>query len=313
MSTSIPVEEWASPFTIREGLHPTPSSPLDLGDGVASAVPAPPANDPKQKLLPFKIVMLAICLGAFLGWVGIIVMLIALEEWQLVMVAWLLFYAAGHFSVWYFNRLLRTTDPAMTLRQRFMARLHGESVRRPSPDPDTLDKPPSYEDLVKAELPPPSYYAVVRETPKVARLFGSLPWFLRKKTLETQQQEASTNTSSDVISCKAVDASKDDASYDYRNDEVWKASGGGGPRSDSIVVANISLTSLSGDDGVSEDDVRAGLPSYEEMMTGLREPVMTPIHRALASLPKTPSLPTLVEAEPKVEVEESNTELQSSD
>ena len=39
-----------------------------------------------------------------LGWVCIIAVLILEEKWQLVLIAWLLLYAAAHFCYWYFKR-----------------------------------------------------------------------------------------------------------------------------------------------------------------------------------------------------------------
>jgi len=281
-TTVIPIEEWHSPLTLRESLAAQPDSTEEAA--------------PKRNLLPIKVVLLAVCLLVFLAWIGLIVLLIVVEEWQLVMVAWLLLYAAAHFSYWYCKRLLRTDERNLTLRQRMLARLHGEEARYSSAEANTPgDQPPSYEELVKAEIPPPAYYMVVRETPRFKRLFGSLPWFLRKKTLEQQQPTAST------VSCKTVDVSKMEAAptsccssgeYNYQDDELWKASGGGGPRSDSIVVANISLTTL------TDDDTNPELPSYEQLIREgmMREPVLTPIHRALASLPTT--LPSVPEAEP---------------
>ena len=38
------------------------------------------------------------------GWICIIAVLILEEKWQLVLVAWLLLYAAAHFCYWYFKR-----------------------------------------------------------------------------------------------------------------------------------------------------------------------------------------------------------------
>jgi len=108
-----------------------------------------------------------------------------------------------------------------------------------SPAPEVVDPPPSYDELLKSELPPPAYHCVVRETPQLRRLFlNSLPWFLRKKAL---QREGSSPLSQ--MSPAHRDVSKPSAD-DYQNDEAWKVSGGGGPRVDSIVVADVPLTDL---------------------------------------------------------------------
>lgn len=62
------------------------------------------ATPQRKNILPLKILCILLVLMVSLGWVGIIVQLIMKEEWQLVMVAWLLLYAAAHFCYWYCRR-----------------------------------------------------------------------------------------------------------------------------------------------------------------------------------------------------------------
>ena len=71
---------------------------------------------PSKNLLPWKILCLVLVLLVALGWMCVIVLLIMKEEWQLVMVSWLLFYAGGHFCYWYFKRHTSGGDPNATVR-----------------------------------------------------------------------------------------------------------------------------------------------------------------------------------------------------
>jgi len=208
----------------------------------------------QRNLLPWKIFCLILVLLVAVGWVCIIVLLILKEEWQLVMVSWLILYAGGHFSIWYFRRNSRRGDPNATIVQRLVARLQGEQSLPTEEKPQ--DAPPSYEDLIKCETPPPAYYNVVRESRRLNRMFfRSLPWFLKKKFL-TAPPTADTTVNSTTnspsihkseastsgINVNTVSSSLPD--YDYQNDELWKVCGGGGPRVDSLVVADVPLTDI---------------------------------------------------------------------
>jgi len=261
-----------------------------------------------HNLLPWKIVCVALALAVALGWVGVIVLLILKDEWQLVLIAWLLLYAGGHFCYWYLRRHAR--DQSASFRERMWARLQAAPNHTPAapvPAPHASDLPPSYSDILKSELPPPAYYSVCKGTPRMQRVVRNLPlpWFLKKKALENQHS-TSSSSSDDVVRVEptkyinegdlsprpasnvcTVTLSPDQSAsveYDYQSDEMWKSSGGGGPRSDSVVVANISLTNLGG-----ADSLTIQLPSYEDLMRAEPgdQPVLTPIHRALAGLPST--------------------------
>jgi len=286
-------------ITISEEMQHSAS---DSNNNISTS--APEAEPKQHNLLPWKILCLVLALAVALGWVGIIVLLILKDEWQLVFVSWLLFYAAAHFCYWYFRRHAKPQDQSASLRRRLWARLQNAPVVPPQ-DPATEDLPPSYNDLVKSELPPPAYYSIFKETPKVKRAMRSLPlpWFIKKKALERQDTTASASDNVVTVTkpinefeisvspatanvCTVTLSPDQSASvgYDYQTDEMWKSSGGGGPRSDSIVVANISLTNLGG-----ADNITIQLPSYEEMLRAEPgdQPLLTPIHRALAALPSS--------------------------
>lgn len=233
-----------------------------------------------RSLLPWKILCLVLVLLVTLGWICVIVLLILKEEWQLVMVSWLLLYAGGHFCYWYFKRNSSRGDPNASLSQRIMARLHGEGHQTPTPatQADHIDPPPSYDELLKSELPPPAYHCIVRETPKLRRvLLNTLPWFLRKKALE-----GASVAPQQVTGCKSAPISRCSSAgeLDYQNDDAWKVSGGGGPRVDSIVVADVPL-----------EDMSVAARQLQQLQAARQQPVLTPvltpIHQALAALPST--------------------------
>jgi len=222
-----------------------------------------------KALLPWKILCLVLVLLVTLGWICVIVLLILKEEWQLVMVSWLLLYAGGHFCYWYFRRNCCRGDPNATLVQRIVARINGPEMQAQASEP--VDPPPSYDELIKSELPPPAYHCVVKESPKLRRsFFGSLPWFLKKKALEGEQD-------AEVSDSVGKTSSPD---LDYQNDEAWKASGGGGPRVDSIVVADVPLT-----------EMPLAVRQLQQIAAQhhTQQPVLTPIHEALAALPVVPA------------------------
>jgi len=229
-------------------------------------------------LLPWKVLCLVLVLLVTLGWVCVIVLLILKEEWQLVMVSWLLLYAGGHFCYWYFKRHSRRGDPDATLVQRIVSRLNGVEGQSQTAEP--IDPPPSYDELIKSELPPPAYHCVVKETPKLRRvLLTTLPWFLKKKALEGANQN-SCMMSENHLDVSAGKPTTSSDTLDYQNDEAWKASGGGGPRVDSIVVADVPLTEM-------PLAVRH-LQQIAALHHAPQQPVLTPIHEALAALPVVP-------------------------
>lgn len=202
--------------------------------------PSEEQDPPKKNMLPWKIVCLVLVLLVSLGWIGIITLLIMKEEWQLVLVAWLLLYAAVHFCYWYCRRNSSRTISTQ-IRDRLVSRLRGTD-----PEAYASDCPPSYDELVKSDGPPPAYYSVVQGTPKLKRFLKgeALPWFLKKKTLEAESSKASS--SGDVTMVTA-------------------------PAGSSVVTI--------------EDEEAFELPSYDSLMRQNMQPVMTPIHQALAGLP----------------------------
>jgi len=316
--TIIPVEEPSNPTynpsTSAEDAVSTTSESTSTGGG----------NPCQRNLLPWKILCLILVLLVAVGWVCVIVLLILKEEWQLVMVSWLILYAGGHFGVWYFRRNSRRGDPNATIVQRLVARLQGE--QRIPTEEKPQDAPPSYEELLKAELPPPAYHCVVRETPRMKQRFlGSLPWFLKKKYLNASeannnQSTTAQNSSSSSIykseastsSCGVNTVSSSLPDNDYQNDELWKVCGGGGPRVDSLVVADVPLTdmpastrtaarqlqqfaakhkqqrrssSLSTRSSQSSSSSSSSSSSRQSSISEQEQPVLTPIHQALAKLP----------------------------
>ena len=162
----------------------------------------------------------------------------------------------------------------MQLRQRLLARLRGTEVTHSRES----DNPPSYEDLVKSEAPPPAYYTVVSETPKLQRILKvhslPLPWFLKKKSLE----QAQVDGKSDTVVVVGLDVEGPSTSTNQQESDIWKSSA-------SDIVYDVSIPSLSLDD---DDDEPIELPSYETLMRNAVQPIMSPIHQALAGLPRPP-------------------------
>lgn len=235
--------------------------------GQVSEVETPTAPQ-KINLLRWKIVCLVLTVLVALGWIGIITVLIFKEEWQLVLIAWLLLYAAAHFCYWYCRRHSSRTL-SRQIRQRLMARLRGTEATASCEG----DCPPSYDDLVKSETPPPAYYSVVVETPKLKRVVlqgaSSLPWFIKRKLLNQ-----SVVTVSEGKSSSAAESS-----------EPSPTTSGAEKEPDTVSVCSVSSVSISMDD---DEEPTVQRPSYEVLMREAALPVMTPIHQALAKLPSLP-------------------------
>lgn len=257
----------------------------------------------KPNLMPWKILCLALAIIVALGWVGIIALLILKEEWQLVMIAWLLFYAVGHFGYWYSRRRSSRAFSAQ-IRQQLIARIRGTEI--PPIGEEQGDYPPSYDDLVKSEVPPPAYYAVVHETPKLKRAVQSLPlpWFLKKKTLEQSVVDVTAGAPSEC--CKAGSPSVIDVEGPSTSSHGGQEVVAGAWRSAGSAVCDIPVGAFHLDDGTEEQAIE--LPSYESLMREAVQPVLTPIHQALASLPRLPSTKAPKQLETIAEDEQQQTE-----
>ncbi|XP_047500859.1 uncharacterized protein LOC125046899 [Penaeus chinensis] len=114
----------------------------------------------KSRLFSWKVAGAVLAFLVVLGWVFIIVVLILEEKWQLVLVAWLLLYSAAHFCYWYCKR-----HSLITLHRQIRLRVlthmrSGESGAK------SEDRPPTYDEVMKTEAPPPAYFTVVTETMK---------------------------------------------------------------------------------------------------------------------------------------------------
>ncbi|CAL4125106.1 unnamed protein product [Meganyctiphanes norvegica] len=96
-----------------------------------------------------------------MGWMCIVGLLILKEQWQLVLMAWVIIYCIVHFTYWYckrnslyfFNR---------NIRIRIIAHL-GETSLLGSILSEKEDSPPSYDDVIETEQPPPSYVTAVAQ------------------------------------------------------------------------------------------------------------------------------------------------------
>ncbi|CAL4140573.1 unnamed protein product [Meganyctiphanes norvegica] len=89
------------------------------------------------------------------GWICIIALLIMKEKWQLVLVAWLLLYAAAHFTYWY-CKCHSVFSLHRTVRLRIVGEIEGAAGEKE-------DKPPTYDEVANTEQPPPPYFTVVTE------------------------------------------------------------------------------------------------------------------------------------------------------
>ncbi|XP_064084203.1 uncharacterized protein LOC135199969 isoform X2 [Macrobrachium nipponense] len=114
----------------------------------------------KSRLFSWRVAGAVLALLVVLGWIFIIVMLILEEKWQLVLVAWLLLYSAAHFCYWYCKR-----HSLITLHRHIRLRVLTHS--RNAENGEKADKPPTYDEVMKTEAPPPAYFTVVSEAFKM--------------------------------------------------------------------------------------------------------------------------------------------------
>ncbi|XP_045610189.1 uncharacterized protein [Procambarus clarkii] len=122
----------------------------------------------KSRLMRWRVVGAVLAFLVVLGWVFIIVVLILKEKWQLVLVAWLLLYSAAHFCYWYCKR-----HSLLTLHRQIRLRVLAHI--RPAEAGEKLDDcPPTYDEVMKTEAPPPAYFTVVTETVKLATLTSAM-------------------------------------------------------------------------------------------------------------------------------------------
>ncbi|XP_068250473.1 uncharacterized protein [Palaemon carinicauda] len=115
----------------------------------------------KSRLFSWRVAGAVLALLVVLGWIFIIVMLILEEKWQLVLVAWLLLYSAAHFCYWYCKR-----HSLITLHRHIRLRVLTHSGN--AENGEKSDRPPTYDEVMKTEAPPPAYFTVVSETSKSA-------------------------------------------------------------------------------------------------------------------------------------------------
>ncbi|XP_066981675.1 uncharacterized protein [Macrobrachium rosenbergii] len=124
----------------------------------AAAATGPMSSLPrcKSRLFSWRVAGAVLALLVVLGWIFIIVMLILEEKWQLVLVAWLLLYSAAHFCYWYCKR-----HSLITLHRHIRLRVLTHS--RNAENGEKSDKPPTYDEVMKTEAPPPAYFTVVSD------------------------------------------------------------------------------------------------------------------------------------------------------
>jgi len=247
----------------------------------------------KKNLVVWKIVGAVVAVLVTLGWVGIIAVLILREEWQLVLVAWLLLYAAAHFCYWYCRRHSVLTLHTQ-LRQR-LAQRHGSTEAALHYSAPRGDRPPSYEDLVKDEAPPPAYYTVVCESPAaltrraLTRLhhpFAPLARLIKWRGDAEAPAAGATEVATqghDKPDVTVVTLEADPAAAAAAAGAAEAGSAGGAWKSSSSSGGGVAL------DGAEEEEEAAfSLPSYDTLMREAAQPVMSPIHQALARLPSLP-------------------------
>lgn len=121
---------------------------------------APSFPSCKSRLFSWRLAGAVLAFLVVLGWVFIIVMLILEEKWQLVLVAWLLLYSAAHFCYWYCKR-----HSLLTIHRQIRLRVLAHS-RNLENGEKSEDGPPTYDEVMKTEAPPPAYFTVVSENVK---------------------------------------------------------------------------------------------------------------------------------------------------
>ncbi|CAL4111157.1 unnamed protein product [Meganyctiphanes norvegica] len=109
----------------------------------------------KSRYCSWKIATAVLATMFLAGWICIIALLIMKEKWQLVLVAWLLLYAAAHFTYWYCKRH-SVFSLHRTVRLRIIGEVEGAAGEKE-------DKPPTYDEVANTEQPPPPYFTVVTE------------------------------------------------------------------------------------------------------------------------------------------------------
>lgn len=168
------------------------------------------------------------------------------------------------------------------IRQQLMARLSGTDINGVCEG----DCPPSYDDLVKSETPPPTYYSVVDDSTKTKGASIALPWFIKRKLLShTAKNVTGKSSSTSEISEPSTSDSRDEA--------------------DSVSIDSVSSVSISMSD---DDEQPIQLPSYDVLMKEATQPVFTPIHQALSKLPSLPPPYSPRPLESIVEVEQQQNE-----
>lgn len=109
----------------------------------------------KSRYFSWRIAGAVLAISVLVGWICIIALLILKEKWQLVLVAWLLLYAAAHFCYWYCKRN-SIFSLHRTVRLRIVGEVEGVAGEKE-------DRPPTYDEVANTEQPPPPYFTVVTE------------------------------------------------------------------------------------------------------------------------------------------------------
>jgi len=126
---------------------------------VEAALPQNRLQSICRSSLTWKIAGAILAITVLLGWICIIALLILKEKWQLVVVAWLLLYAAAHFTYWYFKR-----NSIFSLHRTVHLSIVEEATGVKA------DKPPAYADVANTEQPPPPYITIVTENRSPAQI-----------------------------------------------------------------------------------------------------------------------------------------------
>jgi len=137
--------------------HVAVTGPIDMSasDIEAGLPPTSRLQACCRSSLTWKIAGAVLAITVLLGWICIIALLILKEKWQLVVVAWLLLYAAAHFTYWYFKR-----NSIFSLHRTVHLSIVGEVEGVTGVK---ADKPPSYDEVANVEQPPPPYITIVTE------------------------------------------------------------------------------------------------------------------------------------------------------